>query len=139
MIKYFKNMKFFIFFLLAASAFCRDTSPIEIPNPEIEKIENACFPSAIVLKDVLDKHGIWSRIVQVIYKKPSDKTGETKGHVFVEFIYPKNSNTLWLYDNTGSWKVSYSIKDNPEAMVREIFEDNNKDFILVSTKYLFEN
>lgn len=131
--------KVLLTFLFSGCLLARDVPPIEAPKPEIEKIENACFPSAIILTETLKEYKIWSRMIQVLYKIPSEKNNQIRGHAFIEYVYPKDSTNLWLYDNTGSWKVDYSLKDNPSELAKKIFEDNGSDFELVRAKYFFED
>ena len=130
-------MKFLFFILLSTCAFAKVKPPFENPDPQVEKIENACFPSVIILKDVLDKHDIWSRVVQVWFKKPSEGN-IIKAHVFIEYIYPKGSTNLWLYDNTGTWDVNFDLKDNPNALSKKVFEDDGDDFVLVKSNFFLE-
>lgn len=130
--------KILLTILFSGFVLAQESPPIDNPSPEIEKIENGCFPSAILLKEELNKRGIWSRIIQVLFKQPLDDPNAIRGHAFVEYIYPKNSTNLWLYDNTGSWKVNYNIKDDPDAMSRKIFEEAGTNFILIRAKYFFE-
>jgi hypothetical protein len=117
----------------------RDVAPLENPETAIEKQTNSCFVSAILFKETFDRYNIWSRIVKVLFKVPSEHDNHIYGHVFVEYIYPKNSTNLWLYDNTGSWKVDYSLKDNPVELAKKIFEDNGEDFAIDKANFFGDN
>lgn len=117
----------------------RDTAPLENPEPAIEKQPNSCFISAIIFKETFDRYGIWSRIVTVLYKRPKEDPNQIYGHSFVEYIYPKNSTNLWLYDNTGSWKADYSLKDNPDELSKKVFDDNQEDFVIYKAKFFGDN
>lgn len=117
----------------------RDTAPLENPETAIEKEPNSCFVSALLFKETFDRYGIWSRIVKVLFTVPSEHTNHIYGHMFVEYIYPKNSTNLWIYDNTGSWKADISIKDNPAALAKKVFEDNGDDFVIDKANFFGNN
>lgn len=113
----------------------KDIGPLENPEPQIEKMENSCLPSAIIFKETFDRHNIWSRIVFALFKIPSEKSNHIYGHTFVEYLYPRGSTNLWIYDNTGSWKADYSIIDDPVLLTKKVFEDNGNDFEIDKAKF----
>jgi len=128
-----------LFVIPSSTSISRDLAPLEQPEPEVEALPNSCFLSAILLKEKFQKYGIWLRIVHVLFTLKSEGDKNIHGHSFVEYVYPINSTNLWLYDNTGSWRINYDLKDNSDELAKKVFEDSKDDFKIIKSGFFNEN
>jgi hypothetical protein len=139
---------FFIFLVCLVLLFIVPSSSslsedVELPvNPELwmTKEPSACLPTAIMFKEALNNAGIWSILLHVLFTDPSDNGTYYYGHYFVVFIYPKNSQRVWVYDKDGSWLTSYSLIHDPISLVKDAFEvRGHKDYKIIKANFFIED
>jgi len=95
--------------------------------------KNACLPTAIAFREGLQKYDVWSEVL--IYNWYDLKTGTTKGHAIVAYMYPKGQNQLWTYDFWGSYRVR-AFKDNPLQIAQQAVRARLEDRIVNYAEFL---
>ena len=81
------------------------------PDAYLEKVINACVPTAITMRQSLKAAGIWAELYKYNGLTPKDKF---VGHAMVAYVY---HGELWTYDHKGSYRHIGTDRDDIKAVV----------------------
>jgi hypothetical protein len=78
-------------------------------NPEawMAYERNACLPTAIAMREGLERQGIQAHVVRYSYLG----NGTLTGHAVTSYLYPPGDNKLWVYDYEGSTRARAFFAD----------------------------
>jgi hypothetical protein len=98
-------MKLFLAIVAAVLTACATTPT----NPEawMERELNSCLPTAIAMREGLNRQGIWAEVFTYRF----NNNGKLGGHAMTAYLYPSGENRLWAYDSMGSWRVRAFTND----------------------------
>ena len=93
--------------------------------------KNACLPTAIIYKKILQKQDIWSKVM--VYKVDNQPIG----HAVTVFLYPPGKNQLWTYDWEGAYRVR-AYKDATYEIAKQTEKERYRSGDQISYAYYID-